>query len=264
MNSGRATMGSWPASQRVVLACGDKHFTVKDALDAAWVRGALNPHWARFLEAHTLETAAAELERDPDPESLQSMSEEFRYTYDLLTAEETEKWLSARDLSEEDFAAYFSRAYWLDHRDELPDREVPGVTYPQANVDLLEKFRIDLILSGDLEALVEQFCWRVAALGHASSDRGLDSRPQIAPGAELRGAMPQLDRDDAWLAECLQMEQDFSVLSEQWLSEEERARALVSRRPGLTQVEIESLLAPNRDAAQEAVMCLKENQASME
>src|SRR5262249_17511638 len=154
--------------------------------------------------------------------------------HDLLTAEETESWLRARDLSEEDFAAHFSRAYWLDRRDELPARDLPGLTYPEADVDLLEEFRIDLILSGELDALVAQFCWRVAVFGHASAERGLDGPRQIAPRAELRGAMTRLDRDDAWLAECLQMEHDFRVLSEQWLSEEERARALVSRRPGLT------------------------------
>src|SRR5262245_40479349 len=233
MDSGRATMGSWPASRRVVLSCGDKQFTLKDVLDAAWVRGALNAPWARFLEADTLETSAAELNREPDPETLQLMSEEFRYGRDLLTAEETENWLSARDLNEEDFSEHFLRTYWLEHHDELPSREMISVTYPQADIDLLEKFRVDLILSGDLDELVEQFCWRVAALGHASLGREHEISPQVSPGAELRAAVPRLDRDEAWLTECLQMERDFSALREQWLSQEERARALVSRRPGL-------------------------------
>ena len=268
MSSRRATEGSWPAWLRVVLSCDRQSFTVKDVLDAAWFRGALDKPLARVLEAHACEQQAATLDQEPDQETLQSMSEEFRYHRDLLTAEETETWLASRDLTEDDFGSFFLRAYWLEKQAPRPAPVI--LPYPEIPAELLDLLRVDLMLSGDFDSLAEAASWRAVAL--RQSDSTLDAAPERArffdrtglSEAGLTAALGQIERDAGWFEECLRMEAAFGRLSALWLNQAERARALASRRHGLTRLQIESLLAPSRDAAQEAVLCLRENQASME
>src|SRR6266404_2779533 len=85
--------------QRLVFACGGTDFTVKDVLDGAWIRGELQDSWEQFLLGTACEERAVALGVETDDDLLQSMSEEFRYQRELLTAEETERWLAARDLT---------------------------------------------------------------------------------------------------------------------------------------------------------------------
>ncbi len=99
-----------------------------------------------------------------DEAALQSAVEQFRYERDLITAEETERWLEARGLTLDDFSDYFvrhARAQRLagegprhGFRAHLPSR-------PREQRDLL---RIELLLSGGMEAMAVGLSWRLAAL----------------------------------------------------------------------------------------------------
>jgi hypothetical protein len=271
MSSRRATEGSWQAHQRLVLSCNRQRFSVKDVLDTAWFSGALELPWTRLLQALACERRAAELDQQADAEALQAMSEEFRYDRDLLTAEETETWLAGRDLTEDDFGDYFLRDYWRQHLEPQPEPD--RVPYPDAAADLCELLRVDLVISGEFDGLAQALSWRVAALGNehnagadvvmAKEKASFFQRTGLSePG--LARALAQLERGREWFEQCLQREAAFRTLSGRWLSEEARARALTSRRPGLTRVEIKTLIAPTQDAAREAVLCLRENESTIE
>src|SRR5690242_17544581 len=88
-----------PPYGRVVLIRGTCGFTVHDILAYGWVFGELQTCWAELMNGIACEECAGVSGLEPDDEALDSMSEEFRYDKDLLTVEETEGWLLARDLT---------------------------------------------------------------------------------------------------------------------------------------------------------------------
>src|SRR5882724_3446586 len=150
---------SLAAERRVVLSCGQNEFTVRDVLDSAWFRGSLQLDWEQLLYARASEQIAEDSELETDDEILQSMSEEFRYERELLTAEETERWLASHDLSEEDFTNYFVRRYWGKHL----NREVQNQKsdFLAATPSLIQLLRVDLVLSGRVNRHVSDLSWRL-------------------------------------------------------------------------------------------------------
>src|SRR5258708_38048361 len=99
MNATDSTGGLCAARERVVMSTGGHCFSVRDVMDSAWFRGELNDAWSRLLHEVACEASANERDLEADADLLQTMSEEVRYERDLLTAEETEKRLSSRDLT---------------------------------------------------------------------------------------------------------------------------------------------------------------------
>ena len=77
----------------IVCACGTQEYTTDDAVDAAIFRGELEQKWQAFLHHVAAEERADELELDLDESAISAAAEEFRYRHDLITAEETERWL---------------------------------------------------------------------------------------------------------------------------------------------------------------------------
>jgi len=90
-----------PAYGRVVLVRGDCQFTVQDILAHGWFLGELQAPWHELMSARAYQECASESDLSPDDEFLNSMSEEFRYQRDLLTVEDTERWVAARDCTED-------------------------------------------------------------------------------------------------------------------------------------------------------------------
>jgi hypothetical protein len=263
------------AFDRVVLRSGQRDFTVKDVLDAAWFRGQLQPAWRQLLDSLTRQKRAEELEVEADEETLQTISEEFRYERQLLTAEETERWLAARDLTEDDFSDYFLRWFWREHYKEPVTPE--DVDYPEASLELRELLRAELLLSGEFDRLAQALGWRLAALSEAdpktqdsrlkTQDLGSD-RSQFLQrtGLEettLLAALQQIGRDPVWLEECLRLEAAYDRVCARWLTDDQRGRALAARRLGLTRVQVETIVLPSLEAAQEAVLCLREGEVSL-
>src|ERR1043166_6481119 len=119
-----------PAYSRVVLIRGNCEYTLQDVLAYAWFLGDLQAPWCELMNGIACEERANASDLEPDNELLNSMSEEFRYARDLLTTEETERWLLARNLTENDFTAYLVRRYWQDNPPETatpPESEYPTV-----------------------------------------------------------------------------------------------------------------------------------------
>src|SRR5438132_8582526 len=109
---------SRPADSRVVLCRGNCGFTVEDVLAAGWFLGELESPWHELVNASACEERANQLELEAEEETLTSISEEFRYERELLTVEEIERWLEARDLTEDDFNAHLVRRYWRENPPE--------------------------------------------------------------------------------------------------------------------------------------------------
>src|SRR5215831_21012740 len=130
----------------IVCACRKREYLARDAIDAAIFRGELEAKWKEFFEAVEAEKRADELDLDLDESAIASAAEAFRYEYDLITAEETERWLANRGLTFDDFTEYFARQYYVNtlHEEIVADE----IEYSSASDELRELFLTELILSG--------------------------------------------------------------------------------------------------------------------
>src|SRR4051812_15579402 len=149
-----------------IFAVGAREVTVGDVIDAAHVRGELEPCWKRLLalEAAVRQgLAAVEL----DESALQALSEQFRYDRDLITEEETERWLGARGLTLDDFSGYFLRRYCEDTSGATVEAE--QIDFLSASQEQRDLLRVELWLSGDLDRMATGLSWRHAAGAAARS-----------------------------------------------------------------------------------------------
>lgn len=254
----------------VVCACEGQEYKARDAIEAVMFRGELDPEWKEFLRSTEAETRADELDIELDESAIDTAAEAFRYKHDLITAEETEQWLGARGLTLDDFSNYFSRQYW---GTALSERIEPQeIDYFSAPGGLRNAFTAQLILSGKLDLMTTQFSWRLAARSAAKEpdpeviaeeERIFFERNQFGP-AQLPNWLERLGRDSDWFSEMLALEAAYRQRCETLLVPQARQRELATLRLPLTRFEMEVIELESRDAAQEALLCVREDGMSME
>jgi hypothetical protein len=255
---------------QVVCACEDQEYTARDAIEAAIFRGELDDKWKKFLDRIEVERRADELDLDLDESAISAAAEAFRYQHDLITAEETEKWLANRGLTFEDFSDYFTRqCYPSAGRENIAPDEVE---YDSASSELRELFVVDLILSGELDHIMTQLMWRLAARcaekeitqdAITAEERNFFDRTGIKP-AQLANWLEKRGRDARWFNEMLALEAAYRRRCDALLVPQARQRELATLRLPLTRFETEVIELESRDAAQEALFCVREDGMSME
>jgi len=130
----------------------------------------------------------------------------------------------------------------------------------------------ELILSGELERMTRELMWRLAA--HcAETDPSQDSialeqrqffdRNRIE-STQLANWLQRLGRDSKWFNEMLAFEAAYGRRCDTLLVARARQRELVALRLLLTRFEIEVIELESRDAAQEALFCVRKDGISME
>jgi hypothetical protein len=253
-----------------VCACGTQEYTARDAIDAAIFRGELEDKWQKFLRHVAAEERADELELELNESAISAAAEEFRYRHDLITAEETESWLANRGLTFDDFSDYFARQYCVGALNEGFSPE--QIEYTSAAPELRDLFVAELILSGALEDMIVKLSWRLAALcagkepaseAIVAEKRKFLHRTRVEP-AQLAHWLEELGRDLRWLNEMLAIEAAYGTHCDRLLVPEARQRELMALRMHLTQCEIELIELESRDAANEALLCVREDGMSME
>ncbi len=255
-----------------VCACAGREYTARDAIEGSLFRGELDAKWQAFLQRVAAEKHAGETDMDLDEDAIDSAAEQFRYRNDLITAEETEQWLAMRGLSLDDFSDYFAREYC---GNALSEKVTPEqVDYFSAPNDLRQVFVTDLILSGDLDLMITELSWRLAA-GAAAAKEEVDSekietlrrdffeRSGLSP-EQLPRWLERIGRDPAWFDLMFRAEMEYRRRSESLLTPQTRQRELTGLRLPLTRFETEVIELESRDAAQEALFCVREDGMSME
>lgn len=254
----------------IVCACGTQEYTTGDAVAGSIFRGELEEKWQAFLRHVAAEERADELELELDESAISAAAEEFRYRHDLITAEETERWLSKRGLTFEDFSDYFARQYCVGAVDEglSPER----IEYTSAAPELRDLFIAELTLSGTLEHMTNKLMWRLAArcAGKEPTPDAIDAEKRkflyrigIEP-AQLADWLGEMGRDSEWLDEMLAIEAAYRAHCDTLLVPQARQRELIALRLRLTRFEIELIELESQDAAQEALFCVREDGMSLE
>lgn len=254
----------------IVCACGTREYTARDAIDAAIFRGELNDKWQTFLRNVAAEERADELELELDQSAISEAAEEFRYGHDLITAEETERWLANRGLTFEDFTNYFARQYCAG---AVKDGFTPEqIAYSSADPELRDMFVAELILSGALDDMTVELMRRLAArcAGEEPASEAIGAENQkflqrtCIEADQLADWLEQSGRDLQWLEQMLAMEAAYRALCATLLVPEARQRALMALRLRLTRFEVERIELESHDAAKEALFCVREDGMSME
>jgi hypothetical protein len=254
----------------IVCACGDQEYTARDAIDAALFRGELDSKWKEFLRCVEAEKRADERDLELDDDAIATAVEAFRYEHDLITAEETEAFLANRGLTLDDFTDYFARHYYAS---AIPEKVLPqDIDYISASAELRQLFSTELILSGELDRITTQLMWRLAARcaekevdseALAVEERRFLDRNKIGP-AKLPDWLERLGRDLGWFNEMVTMEAVYRRRCDTLLVPQARQRELAMLRLPLTRFETEVIELESRDAAQEALFCVREDAMSME
>ena len=254
----------------IVCACGKRRYPASDAIDAAIFRGELEIKWKEFLHQVAAERRADELELEADESAISSAAEAFRYEYDLITAEETEEWLGNRGLTPDDFIDYFTRHCWANalHEELVPDE----VAYHSASPELRELFLSELILSGELDRMTTALMWRLAAHcaekepdpdAIAVAEQEFFDRNEIEP-SQLADWLERLGRDSEWFTTMLIIDAAYRTRRDTLFVPQARQHELAALRLSLTRFETEIVEFESRDAAKEALLCVREDGMSME
>jgi len=255
----------------VVCACGGQDFTVRDAIEAALFRGQLEPQWQHFLMGVAAEAKASNEDIELDEDAIDAAAEQFRYEHDLITAEETEQWLATRGVTLDDFGSYFARQSLIRTiGDDITPEEIDYVSAPH---DLRQLFAVETILSNDIDRLITDLSWRLAAEAAVKDKFDPESietereyffeRSGLTPD-ELPGWLQKLPRDSEWFERMLRLEAEYRRRSESLLTPQARQRETTLLRLPLTRFETEVIELESRDAAQEALFCVREDGMSME
>src|SRR5437870_11954742 len=197
---------------RVICSSGEGGFTAKDVVDCAVMRGEIDPLWKNFLRVAECDRLANERELELDDSALDSAAIAFRYKHDLITAEETERWLEDRGVSLAEFSDYFARQYW--GRSYSGTLDPPKSRYQTASPEEKDLFLVDLILSGSLDRMAERLSYRVAARAADPSDNKAsvtEERTRFLAAAKIDQAdladwLAQLGRDQEWFDEIVAAE----------------------------------------------------------
>ncbi len=246
----------------VVFSCQGAEYTVREVVDAAHFRGEVESLWRRHLQQAAAQTLAADTGAEVEGSAIDEAAIAFRYEYDLITAEETEAWLELRGLTLADFGDYFARQYW---GKTLGARAKPAEdSFSAASPEQRDPFVATLIFAGEIDRAATRLAWRVAAKAAAQE------RPDAAAieAERARFAVPfnpaALGRDPAWLEEMFELEAIFRAVAAKYLTPETRQREITALRLPLTRLEIETIEFDTRDAAREALFCVRDDGMAME
>ncbi|PYK75664.1 MAG: hypothetical protein DME42_02000 [Verrucomicrobia bacterium] len=250
---------------RVIFSRGEREFTAREVVDCAVLRGEIDPLWAEFVRVGECDRLASEQGLEPDDSAVDAAAIAFRYQYDLITAEETERWLEGRGVSLSEFGEYFARKYW--GRTYSGALEVPTSTYQTAAVEEKDLFLVDLILSGSLDQMAERLSYRIAAHADESSEEGAkEERARFLTArriTDLVAWLAQFGRDEEWLNEMLAAEAAYRRRVAQILTEQALQNELGALRLNFTRFEVETVEVDSKDAAAEVAACVRNDGMEM-
>jgi len=262
MDNGQIARGD----DKVVFTSGDESFTVRDLIDWAAFQGELGPVWKKLLRLVAAEARANAADGELDDSAIAAAANSFRYEHNLITAEETERWLDQRGLTLDDFSNYFVRQYW---GKKIDDATAEEIEYRSAPNELRELFVAELILSGEMDRLAKRLSWRVA--GRLESRNKPATSEAIALERnrffERSGTNEEMlsdwlktaGRDKDWFTKAVTMEALHRQKREKVLSKQARENETAAMRLPLTRFKLETMEVASLDVAREALLCVRED-----
>ena len=250
---------------RGVFEARGRAYTLGHVFCAAEFGGRSGSFWTDLQDALACAAYATDEGFEVDTAELQSSADQFRYQRRIVTAEETELWLSERDLSEDDLVGYLERRCWHGRF----SKQVPGIREPYAPTaqSTAEALWPQVIFSGCLGPLAAPLAWRVVA-GMVEEAGGLPSAPDVLAafferagcGPEgLEGWLSRARCTKEWFHELLTLEACYLRARDHAFLPERCAAAMDARRLDLIRIGFQTARFPTESRAREAHLCITED-----
>jgi hypothetical protein len=229
-----------------IFTVREKTYTWADATEAARLRG----EWAA-LEHETRQGAAcvkkAAASGDPVTRAaIESAAKQFRYTHDLITAQETSLWLNRWGLSVEEWMGHFHRAllrnYWSESLAEIVSE------FPVTDAEISRLIIVDALCSGRFKD------WAYKLAGRAAiSDRLEQESPETLRAIDED---KQLDQKTKSLA---RLELLFSHFQKEIVTAKAVKDRIASRYLDWIRFECGYVRFASEAEANEAAMCVRDD-----
>jgi hypothetical protein len=256
-----------PAMSRTVFEVRGRSYTLGHVFGAAAFGGWIGGFWNDLEYSMACAEYAGDEGFDVDAAVLQESADQFRYLRNLVTAEETERWLSDRDVDEDDLIAWLERRYWLE-RFTRGQRRI-GDSYTPSPSLMTDVLWPEVVFSGCLGSLAVPLARRVAiaaavhdngsaALGDDSAAAAREAFFERAGcGPEGLAAWLAGNRcDETWFRELLSLEARYLGACADALSPGRCSAALESRRLDLLRVGFRVARFASERHAREAHLCI--------
>src|SRR5580704_12063210 len=102
-----------PIAECPAFTFKDTPASVGEVVCAAHFWGELRAVLDRVSLGSVCVEEAERRELEPDEDAVDAAIEQFRYENDLISAEETERWLEVRGLTSDDLHNHFTRGHWV-------------------------------------------------------------------------------------------------------------------------------------------------------
>lgn len=222
--------------------CGSRVFTVDDVLAAARDRCDFESFHAAWWERRSAARQAAAAEQIPPAAELEAAIESFRYARDLVSGEECDRWLEARGLDFEDLVDSVTRRMQSTLTAEKPGVPVESQDDREEEAEDERLLIVDILLADEFNAWARRLARSVALVAHSEPGRFEHS------SEGLRWA--ELDK---------RLEAALAAVT----TPARRQSALAGHRLDLLRVEFEQAEFDSAGAAREAVLCTREDHASL-
>jgi hypothetical protein len=261
---------SAPTMSRSVFEVRGRTYTLRHVFSAAAFGGWDGGFWKDLEDGLACAAYAGDEGFKVDTADLQSSADQFRYQRNLVTAEETERWLAERNVHEDDLVGYLERRYWHGRfSQQAPTIRVAYAPSPRAVAEVLWP---EVIFSGCLGLLAVPLARRVVA-GAAEKAAGPTTvREELAVAVQTafyervgcgpEGLADWLGRNrcsEEWFHELLVLETHYRRARDDALSPARCAAALDARRLDLLRVRFQVARFPTEPGAREALLCITDD-----
>jgi len=251
---------------RIAFDSRDQSRTFMDVVRTAAIGGDLAPLLARSERMRQCELHATLEGMDPDMDAVDASLEEFRYARDLVTVEETERWLEERGLTVDDLTGHFVRRHWFNLlRETAPSEAVEAVegespTWPA-----------DLVFFGDFTRFARQLAAEVASAADHPAPTPTEAAALIEgfhawsglSGPGYAAWLANSEMEESRLVEFLHGRERHRMARQGLLTEASRLRLLTELRSQLTRAELEWVEFDRESAAMEAHLCATVDQCEL-
>lgn len=231
--SAAAAPATEEARAPVALLCGGLEYTLGDLLTAAECLGDLTRFRAAWQVRERAARAAEAAGLTPTSDAVDEAVSVYRYARDLVSGEECEAWLTERGLTFDDLAACVTRR--LQAQIAAPPRAI------ETSLDETH-FRRDALLAEEFNAWGHRFARHLAAV------------------VEVAGALPA---SGEVAAHWPRLQATYAATAERAATQEGRQRVLGQQRMRLLRLAYELAEFDSLDAAREAMLCAREDNAPL-
>ena len=254
-----------PLLSQPLVQVGRQSFTWPELLAWAELLGVLQPFWRELAHGQVLVQAAATRGEVLPQEQVQEAANAWRYERGLITAEETQQWLTLRGLDLDALFNYLSRCLW---RHKATDDTPPASWPPAPPADELNRLLWhEAQFSGRFRHLALPGLWRALVVGFILH-RGELNATVLQQAQEFLARNLGHEPDDlahgriplAYAGETLEAmvrwEAYYQRHCEDIASTEDCRRRLPAMRPELIRLDLEHAVFHDENAAREARLCV--------